>query len=135
MSDNNTAPADSTKPAACGACGEVDGLSLRVMTGPGRVKVACPCGAEGPHVTTAEEPGDFVALQRLAFARWNAVWAPRVGEATKRVAAAMRDALGSWAQSDRLWINYEDCMGESVETADVRAMFAELGLAGGEGRG
>lgn len=89
--DANTAPADSTKPMACGACGEVDGLSLRVMTGPGRVKVACPCGAEGPYVTTAEAPGDFMAMQSLAFARWNAMWTPRAGEATDGVALIAKE--------------------------------------------
>lgn len=204
MSSTNTAPAD-PKPAACGACGDVDGLVIRILYDSADrragYRVVCPCGAEGPPVPATGDNADVFAViaawnarpapkakeskvvpcgacggrsgnQRrrawrthksgfdhgivcdcgassswmpypeLAVAAWNRMWAPRAGEATKRLlepmarwhAKAVRQGLDSYNLAffkgiDRGNIDYFHSF------ADFEAMCLELGLAGGEGRG
>jgi hypothetical protein len=135
-----TAPADPTKPAACGACGaERLGRGFRDWKVDGRYrresKILCACGVEGPWAPCHPATDDAVAA-------WNRMWAPRAGEATKRLlepmarwhAKAVRQGLDSYNLAffkgiDRGNIDYFHSF------ADFEAMCLELGLAGGEGRG
>lgn len=111
---------DAAKPAACGACGG-DAAPTRGFV---MCRIECRCGASGPLASSAAH----------AVAAWNAMWAPRAGDATKRLMAAVRHSAagGPCMTCDpdgghRVWI--------AAET--ISAAVAELGLADGgkEGRG
>ncbi len=129
MSSTNTAPADSTKPAACGACGKPTHTEIADGWGSDlNAYVGCECGVRGPEITL-EGKTRRAEIETLAVAAWNAMWAPWAGEATKHLAKVVADHQRS--KAGRIGGHFMVVMADEVADAAL----AELGLAGGEGRG
>lgn len=150
MSTTPTTPDDraTAKPAACGACGRDDSLAIKAMLGPARIKVECSCGVSGPDVPLAGHAGDFAATRAEAIHRWNAMWAPRAGEATAKATAKIIRLLYCLScvtvggEHRRVGLAIEERTEDNRFAAwfspgELDAALAELGLAAGreEARG
>lgn len=131
------APADSTKPAACGACGGEVMIARASPNGRATSRVFCltpNCRVEGP-IRDADTMHEAVSL---AIAAWNRMWAPRAGEATEYVMGRIQLALKA-ADNDCNYLEIRDergpKLGVFIKVKRAVLALAELGLTGGEGRG